>query len=86
LRLTPDKLVDSVPYKNEECDTSNKNADTSISKDKPNLRSKIALKFGRFVTHSQRFRLQKFSMMLCAAIILKDLSQKLRIILEEQSL
>lgn len=35
LRLTPDKLVDSVPYKDEECDTSNKNADTSISKDTP---------------------------------------------------
>ncbi|KAF3430469.1 hypothetical protein E2986_00205 [Frieseomelitta varia] len=39
LRLTPDKLVDSIPYKDEKCDTSNKNADinTSISKDKPNL-------------------------------------------------
>ncbi|XP_043518889.1 complex III assembly factor LYRM7 isoform X1 [Frieseomelitta varia] len=37
LRLTPDKLVDSIPYKDEKCDTSNKNADinTSISKDKP---------------------------------------------------
>ncbi|KAK9310208.1 hypothetical protein QLX08_000473 [Tetragonisca angustula] len=37
LRLTPDKLVDSIPYKDEKCDTSNKNADinTSISTDKP---------------------------------------------------
>ncbi|XP_003397697.1 complex III assembly factor LYRM7 isoform X1 [Bombus affinis] len=37
LRLTPDKLIDSVPYKDEECNSSNKDVDLSIStsKDKP---------------------------------------------------